>query len=60
MANVLGFFGFFVSFLTGILALIARTGAANVATKKEERIYEVLAVVGIAAAIAIGLAHKVL
>lgn len=60
MANVLGFFGFFVSFLTGILTLIARTGAANVATKKEKRIYEVLAVVGIAAAIAIGLAHKVL
>ena len=37
MANVLGFFGFFVSFLTGILALIARTGAANVTTKKRKK-----------------------
>ena len=56
MANVLEFFGFFVSSLTGGLALIARTGAANVATKKEKRIYEVLIVAGFAVAIIIGLA----
>ena len=55
-----GILRIFCIFFTGILALIARTGAANVAAKKEKRIYEVLAVIGIAAAIAIGLARKVL
>ena len=60
MANVLGLFGFLVASVVGGLAFVARTGAANVATDKEKRIYEILAVVGLAVAIAIGVAMKVL